>query len=363
MPLRCSIVRSVAFIVLAAVVPACAADGQGPKDAESPAAPITRIAIGSCVKQDRPQPIWDAVLAAEPDLFVFLGDNIYADTRDMAVLRAKYDQLAAVPGFAKLRASCPLLATWDDHDYGENDAGAEYPKKRESRDAFLDFWQVPRDAPRRSHDGVYDAVTFGPAGKRVQFILLDTRTFRSPLKQKANRVPRTGPYEPSDDPQATVLGADQWTWLEARLREPADLRIVCSSIQVIAQEHGWEKWGNFPRERQRLFDLITKTGAGGVLFVSGDRHAAELSRLRPGDAGVPYPLYDLTASSLNQMLGPDALIEPNRDRLGDVYRGTNFGLITVNWGRKGPAVVMQIRGEAGKPVLEQTVLLSDLKAK
>jgi len=69
-----------------------------------------RIAFGSCARQDKPQPIWDAVLASEPDLFVFLGDNIYGDTRDPTVLRAKYAQLAAQPGFKRLRERVPVLA-------------------------------------------------------------------------------------------------------------------------------------------------------------------------------------------------------------------------------------------------------------
>src|SRR5436853_7460343 len=80
--------------------------------------PLSRIAFGSCVHQDKPQPIWDAVIATDPELFVFLGDNIYADTKDMDVMRAKYQQLADQPGFKKLKAKCPVIATWDDHDYG-----------------------------------------------------------------------------------------------------------------------------------------------------------------------------------------------------------------------------------------------------
>jgi alkaline phosphatase D len=110
---------------------------------------LTRIAFGSCAKSDKPQPIWDAVLAARPDLFIFLGDNVYLDTRDPAVMRRKYAELAAQPGFQRLKASgIPILATWDDHDFGENDAGADYPMKEESRRLFLDFFGAPADSPR-----------------------------------------------------------------------------------------------------------------------------------------------------------------------------------------------------------------------
>src|SRR5262245_4561486 len=72
--------------------------------------PLSKICFGSCAKQDEPQPIWDAIVAQNPELFVFLGDNIYANTRDMNIMRAKYAQLAAIPGFQKLRSACPIIA-------------------------------------------------------------------------------------------------------------------------------------------------------------------------------------------------------------------------------------------------------------
>ena len=170
---------------------------------------LARIGFGSCAKQDQPQPIWQAVVAARPQRFVLLGDNIYGDTLDMDVLRAKYRQLGQQPGFQKLKAVCPLLATWDDHDYGGNDAGSDFPKKRESQQLFLDFFGAKPDDPRRSRPGVYSSYLFGPAGKRVQIILLDTRYFRSPLKagfelgEPGER--RRGMYAPNSDPEATIL--------------------------------------------------------------------------------------------------------------------------------------------------------------
>ena len=100
-------------------------------------------------------------------------------------MRAKYARLAAMPGYQAAQVACPILATWDDHDYGVDDGGGEYPKKVESQQVFLDFFGDPEDSPRRKRQGVYDAEVFGPPGKRVQVILLDTRYFRSPLKKKA----------------------------------------------------------------------------------------------------------------------------------------------------------------------------------
>src|SRR3954464_10222987 len=103
--------------------------------------PIQKIAYGSCASQDYPQVVWDAINDVKPDLFVFLGDNVYADGTDMDYIKACYEKLAAKPGFAKLRASkTRILATWDDHDMGLNDGGADYPKRAESQQIMLDFF-------------------------------------------------------------------------------------------------------------------------------------------------------------------------------------------------------------------------------
>ena len=133
--------------------------------------------------------------------------------------------------------------------------------------------------------GVYHARTFGPAGRRIQVILLDTRYFRGALERSTARgVPGDGRpvrYSPSHDPMSSMLGDAQWAWLEERLREPAELRLVVSSIQVVAEDHGFEGWSRLPLERERLLALVDETGAEGVLFLSGDRHLAELSILDP----------------------------------------------------------------------------------
>ena len=332
---------------------------------------LTRIAFGSCAKQDRPQPIWDSVIASNPDLFLFIGDNIYGDSKEIDVLRKKYGQLGAQPGFRRLAETCPIAATWDDHDYGANDAGVEFPIKRASQQLFLDFFKVPADDPRRTREGVYASSIIGPAGKRVQIILLDTRYFRSPLASKKNNRPRAeglrGSYVPTKDRSATMLGDEQWKWLEAELRKPADVRIIASSIQVLSYEHGFEKWYNFPRERTRLLTLIRDTNAKGVVFLSGDRHLAEISRLNVGSAwGIDYPIYDITSSSLNSPSGNHTksgtrfVNEVNFHRVGLTYFETNFGTIEIDWPKKAKSdnaiqVRLQVRDEAGGVVLQQSV--------
>ena len=127
--------------------------------------PLSRIAFGSCCKQDKPAPIWDSIVAQKPERFLFIGDNIYGDSEDIAVLKAKWKLLTDMPGYQKLKAACPILATWDDHDYGVNDGGLEYLKRKESQQLFLDVFDEPADSPRRKREGVYDAQIVGPEGE------------------------------------------------------------------------------------------------------------------------------------------------------------------------------------------------------
>lgn len=320
--------------------------------------PLSRILFGSCVQQGQPQPIWEKMVAAKPQLTLLIGDNIYGDSADMNVLKQKYAMLGAEPGFQKLKRLAPIMATWDDHDFGVNDGGDDYPQKTESQKVFLDFWGDAASSPRRAREGVYDAKLFGQAGKRVQIILLDTRYFRSPLKICSSCTAGQGRYEPDANPSKTMLGAAQWKWLEEQLRLPADVRIIASSVQVVPEDHGWEKWMNFPLERERLFKLLRETGARGVIFISGDRHLAELSMM---DAGLGYPLYDLTSSGLNQASPNWRKYETNRHRVGTMNWGNNFGMIQIDWTKTDPVIALQIYDEEGDINIQRKIRLSTLQ--
>lgn len=324
-------------------------------------ADVKVIAFGSCSHQDREQPAWDAIVAERPDLFLFLGDNVYADRPGHPAtpgnIAAAYRELAAQPGYRRLREARPLLATWDDHDFGQNDAGVEYPFKRQSQALMLAAFGEPADSPRWTRDGVYGAWTFGEQGRRVQVLLLDTRYFRDRLARDPSRAkPGRGSYVPQEDPSATMLGAAQWEWLESQLRQPADLRILGSSIQVIAREHGYETWGNLPRERRRLYQLIRDTGAEGVVFISGDRHLTEISREQ--SAETPYPIYDFTSSGLDQSESP--VDEPNRFRISPVLRTANFGVIRVDWDAAPVRVEMASLDGLGQTLFQHAVTLAEL---
>lgn len=325
---------------------------------------INRIAFGSCASQDAPQPIWDSIIGKDPDLFLFIGDNIYADTQDMALMREKYRKLGQKSGYQRLRNTCKVLSTWDDHDYGENDAGAGYPKKEESEQIFLDFFDVPEDSPRRQRPGVYGSHIYGPAGKRVQVILLDTRYFKDLSGRQKNTMSEeekeqkniVGWYLPNENSNATLLGEAQWTWLEQQLQKEAEFRIIASSIQVIPFEKGMECWGNYPHERERLFSLVNKTGANGVMFISGDVHFSEISKTDEG----PYPLYDFTSSGMTHSNAGWSK-RKNSFRLGDAYAGLNAGLIQIDWEREDPAIGLKTMALDGSIKIEHQINLSELQ--
>jgi alkaline phosphatase D len=320
---------------------------------------LRRIAFGSCIDQTKPQAIWDTVLADRPDLFIFGGDNVYASDQPWSAVKLAqaYAQLDEVPGLVRLRETVPHLAIWDDHDYGVNDGGAEFGHKNGSKAAFLRFWQIPPGDPRHAREGLYYSATLGTEGRRVQVILLDTRWFRSALKPSDDRgKPGKERYLPDADPAKTMLGETQWRWLEEQLRQPAELRLLVSSIQVVAEGHGWERWGNFPLERQRLYRLIADTRAQGVVFLSGDRHVGALYRQ---STGTPYPFYELTSSGITHTWRDAAEAGPNR--LGELFKQLHYGVMDIDWG--AATIRLGLKDIRGAVQRSQLIQFSELKVK
>mgnify|MGYP002631076057 CR=1 FL=1 len=316
----------------------------------------TRIAFGSCAHQNKPQPIWTPILADRPDMFVFLGDNIYADSDDSADIQACYGQLAQVPGYQQLIANTQVLATWDDHDYGQNDSGREYVVRHESRRIMLDFFSEPADSERRARpDGIYSSFVHGAPGQRVQIILLDLRWNRSPLVElsdpalRASRVAmQMGPYDVNTAADAVLVGEAQWQWLEEQLQVEVDLRIIGSSIQLLAEFTGWETWANYPHERSRLFQLLSRYQREPVVIISGDVHWCEYSEIR--DSGWAWPLMELTSSGLTETW---TAISPNRHRVGEAFAVANYGLIDIDWTGTRPAVTLQVKDASGAVLIDR----------
>lgn len=283
---------------------------------------VQTVAVGSCAySRSLAHPAWGAVRRRDPDLVVLLGDLVYADTEDAERLGRALRRLGRRPRFRRLTRSVPLLHVWDDHDFGPNDSDGRHGHKEDVRQVTLDFFGAAADDPRRRQvGGLYGAWTMGPPGQRVQVILLDTRWDLSPRAERTDGG--VGRYAPGD---GQVLGPEQWTWLAEALAEPADVRIVGSSIPFAAEYTGWETWSNFPAEQARLTTLLHD--AGPVLVVSGDVHYGELSRYEG--------IYDATSSGLATRPYP-AL--PNRNRIGGTTSGDHFMELELDWGRRALGV-------------------------
>jgi alkaline phosphatase D len=305
---------------------------------------ITTIAFGSCSDQKRPQPLWDDILAQKPEVWIWLGDNIYGDSESMDTLKAKYNKQKSNPVYQQLRKTTSVIGVWDDHDYGVNDGGKEYPRKKESQQLMLDFMDVAASSPQRTRESGYSSHVYGRNGQRVKVILLDGRYFRDPLKKNGkDNVP---------DPSADMLGETQWKWLETELTgSDADVHIIGCGVQFLPEEHPYEKWGNFPTSRQRFLNLLSKTKPKGAMLISGDRHMAEVSKVKL--SGMDYDLFDITSSGLTHVSKPHE--EPNRHRVGEIVTKLNYGLITINWDKKPLSATVKINGDENATYLTQEI--------
>jgi|FLOH01.1.fsa_nt_gi alkaline phosphatase D len=310
------------------------------------------VAFGSCAGEsglDPSQPIFAAIDALQPDLFLWLGDNTYftaphREWEQPELMEQRWSSARAISSLQPLLAHTPQYATWDDHDYGSNDSDSTFPLRAESKRLFEEYWPNPA-AGLSSTDGIFFQFTWG----RVEFFFLDTRYGRSP-------------NDAVDGPQKVLLSAGQWQWLEQGLQNShADFKVVVSSTQVLSTYHRFETWNMFPQQRARLLDLIQQKKVSGVFFLSGDRHIGEaLRELRPGS----YPLVEFTSSPLAAKLGeaqPDAAV-PQRiaHTLATVE---NFGMLHFHFPAPGaadfstgPVLSFRLHDVYGHPLGSQVVL-------
>ena len=271
-----------------------------------------KIGLGSCLDQDYPQPIWQSIKKEDLNYFIFLGDNVYGDTRygSLRKMKSAYDkQKKVLPDFLN---DISILSIWDDHDFGINDGGADYRFKRRAQELYLDFWEITKDDDRSNREGIYFSKNEIFFDKKFKFIFLDTRFFRSKLKGKKSN------YIENIEPDATILGNAQWTWLENELKSDFDFLLIFSSIQIIAKDHRFEKWSNFPNERAKLFELLEQFNDKTILF-SGDRHRAGIYRKNG--------IIEVTSSSMNKP--GSSFNETDSYLIGKTYPQENYGVIEI----------------------------------
>ena len=271
-----------------------------------------KIGIGSCLDQDFPQPIWQPIEEENLDYFIFLGDNVYGDSifENLYKMKRAYSkQEKLLPDFLD---QTDIFAIWDDHDYGKNDGGSDYKYKKLAENLFLDFWNVPINDVRRSREGIYFSENKVFFNRKYKLIFLDTRYFRSQLKGKK------GSYQKNNDESATILGKEQWTWLEKELDSNFDYLFIFSSIQIIPEDHGFEKWSNFPNDRTKLLKILEKYKDRTILF-SGDRHRSGIYK-RNG-------IIEITSSSMNKP--GSSFFETDKYLIGETYPQENYSVLKI----------------------------------
>jgi alkaline phosphatase D len=287
------------------------------------------IGFGSCAEQTREQPIWDTIASHNPELFILMGDNVYIDSDDPLKMKADYHKLSQEPHFSKFIKSTPLVAIWDDHDYAMQDGGKNFIGKNHAKKAFLNFFNYPELEPlREKPGGIFHSKWLEFKRKKIQIILLDTRWYRdtlvdSYLTETQRQALNLGPYQPTLNKNTTLLGSEQWSWLENELKKPADLRLLVSSIQVLTEFSGYETWANFPHEREKLLNMLHQTNKDNTLILSGDIHRAEMAKVKYKDQS----LLEITSSGLAVKTYPAAV---NIHRIGQAFEKKNYGILSIN---------------------------------
>ena len=245
-------------------------------------------------------------------------------------MKDAYDTQKTHVDYNVLRAATDVIGVWDDHDYGANNSDKYYPKKDSSKLLLFDFLDVPKDDPAWERKGAYQSYEYVEGLLTVKVILLDVRYFRDSLGTS----------------QSTILGPAQWQWLIAELDgSTADVHIIGSGSQVLPEEHPFEKWADYPVDRQRLMQILNLLNVSHPIIISGDRHIAEMSLDTLPQSGKP--ILEVTSSGLTHSY-TDFTEEANKHRISPVFPIKNFGVLRIE--KKGGNIYYdaEIRNELNK---------------
>jgi len=322
------------------------------------------LTFGSCSSMflDDPNDVFDRITETDSDVFVWLGDVTYIDFSKTGPelkfpgeeeARQKFIETKEDPKYKQLRESTPVIGVWDDHDYGVNNAGKDFPYKEIAQQLWLDFIDEPKDSLRRQREGIYESYYLGGVDK-VKIILLDVRYFKDE------------PYFLSFGAQ-DLLGEEQWEWLENELKEnQAEYVVIGSGTQIIPDDRVFpEKW--FDQSKERLISLIRKYKTSGVILLTGDVHYAEIMKF-PCKERVGFELYELTSSGMTHHLSTHVpyvseviseLYPSTYNTIEDKYFERNFGTVKFHFGEK-KNVELGISNYYGIPILKKIVDYADL---
>lgn len=313
-----------------------------------------RVAFGSCCHKigvHNPN-LFGQIVQRQPHVMMLLGDIAVDDRNNEINMHCADYQLRDVStAWRHLAAHVPLYASWDDHDYFDNDLSG-VPKKftAADRDRVRAVWKQNWNNPAvpKGRKGIYFSSRVGP----VEIIMLDTRSYRSGKQRR-----QYGSY----------LGDRQLQWLKQTLMDStAPFKIISSgtmwSDYVSRAKDSWGSWDT--QAREEIFGLIEQENIGGVLLVSGDRHGARGFRI-PRDSG--HTFYEFEPATLGGVSGPAGLVKDCPEQLfgysGQDAAGQNFvacGEFTFDMAAKDPQVTFRLITEHGHIKEEIALSLSEL---
>jgi len=282
---------------------------------------LNRLLFASCNKHMKDQPLWKLLSREQGDLFIWGGDNVYADGKGIGEVQRAYQHQNQVADYVAFKSEIPILGIWDDHDYGKNNGGHEFTHKRLSQQFALDFFGVPTSSPKRKQEGLYSSHTFGAGPEQIKIILLDSRYFK-------------------DITPGSLLGEVQWSWLEEELlNSKASLHLIVSSISVLTPKTiHTEEWADYSAEKARLKNLLKKSGRP-YLYLTGDRHFSDIFT---NDDELEFLSSGMTHNA-------EGIVRPLiRAQYPHPVFVRNYGVVDIKWREGTPELEMFIGTDKGE---------------
>jgi alkaline phosphatase D len=285
---------------------------------------IERISFGSCNNQGDAQPLWNDLIKQKPDLWIWGGDNIYADWFEGRDIASAYAYQNRNPKYQLFKTQTPIIGTWDDHDFGFDNANGEFDGKKESQRLHLNFLEVPQNSPIRQQEGIYATHEFGTESRKIKIIILDNRYFKGL------------------DPEYPLLGKTQWEWLESELtNSPAKIHFIVTGLPVLSPLIPYtEEWGH-TNELNRMLSLLKRTKPKGVVFLTGDKHFSSIYRR--------WGHLEFMSSGMTHIT-PRRTWFYLRQQYPTTFFGLSYGQIDISWEEEIPTIKLSMRTTSGKNV-------------
>ena len=289
---------------------------------------LKRIAFGSCNNQNDEQPLWQDLIRQKPDLWIWGGDNVYADWKKANSVKRAYEKQNQNQDYKKFKQVTPIIGTWDDHDFGYDNANGNYPERDQSQKLALEFFEEDPNSPRWSQQGIYTSYRFGPREREVKIILLDNRYFKA------------------TDPAHPMLGKVQWEWLEQELASSeAKIHFIVTGLTVLSPIIPYsEEWGE-TAALSRMLEVLKKTKPKGLVFLTGDKHFSSIYQR--------YGHLEFLASGMTHV-APRKTWWYLRQKFPITYFGLNYGQIDLDWEGEIPLMTFSIRNPAGRGYFKRT---------